>query len=196
MELFFIFIGAALINNYVLVQFLGMCPYFGVSKKTETALGMGFAVMFVMMLSSAITFLFYEYVLVPLNITYLRTVVFILIIASIVQFVEVFMKKMLTSLYAMLGVYLPLITTNCAIFGVALINIQNRYSIEGYSFIDSIVSSFGAGAGFTLAMLLLAGIREKYENNPDVPEIFNGFPLALFSAGLMSIAFMGFLGLI
>ncbi|MCL2763927.1 MAG: RnfABCDGE type electron transport complex subunit A [Treponema sp.] len=196
MELLFILFSAVFINNYVLVQFLGMCPYFGVSKKTETALGMGLSVMFVMTLASVFTFLFYEYVMVPLGITYLRTVVFILIIASIVQFVEVFMKKMFKVLYAMLGVYLPLITVNCAIFGVTLINIQNRYSMDNYSFVESIVNSLGAGAGFTLAMLLLAGIREKYENNPDVPEVFNGFPLALFSAGLMSIAFMGFMGLI
>ena len=191
MEYFFILIGAIFINNYVLVQFLGMCPFFGVSKKTETAIGMGLAVMFVMTLASVFTFLFYEYVLIPLDIVYLRTLVFILIIASIVQFVEVFMKKMLTALYAMLGVYLPLITTNCAIFGVALINTKS-----GFTFVGAIFNSIGAGAGFTLAMLLLAAIREKYENNPDIPEIFKGFPLALFSAGLMSIAFMGFLGLI
>jgi len=191
MEFFFILIGAIFINNYVLVQFLGMCPFFGVSKKTETALGMGISVMFVMTFSSAITFLFYQYVLIPLDIVYLRTVVFILIIASIVQFVEVFMKKMFKVLYAMLGVYLPLITTNCAIFGVALINTKS-----GFTFVGAIVNSLGAGAGFTLAILLLAVIREKYENNPDVPEIFKGFPLTLFSAGLMSIAFMGFLGLI
>jgi len=196
MEIFFIFIGAVFINNYVLVQFLGMCPFFGVSKKIETAIGMGFSVTFVMTLASVLTFLFYEYVMVPLNITYLRTVVFILIIASIVQFVEVFMKKMFKALYAMLGVYLPLITVNCAIFGVTLINIQNKYSLDNYSFVESIVNSLGAGGGFTLAMLLLAAIREKYDANPDVPEVFKGFPLALFSAGLMSIAFMGFLGLI
>jgi len=191
MELFFIFIGAVFINNYVLVQFLGMCPFFGVSKKTETAVGMGLSVMFVMTLASIMTFLFYEYILMPLNITYLRTVVFILIIASIVQFVEVFLKKMFKSLYTMLGVYLPLITVNCAIFGVTLINIKDEFT-----FIGSIVNSVGAGAGFTLAILLLAAIREKYENNPDIPEIFQGLPLALFTAGLMSIAFMGFLGLI
>jgi electron transport complex protein RnfA len=196
MELFFILISATIINNYVLVQFLGMCPFFGVSRRTETALGMGLSVMFVMTLSSIFTFLFYEYVLVPLNITYLYTVAFILIIASIVQFLEVFMKKMFKVLYALLGVYLPLITANCAIFGVALINVQNKYSLEGYGFVEAIVNSLSAGAGFTLAIFLLSAIREKYENNPDIPEIFQGFPLALFSAGLMSIAFMGFLGLI
>jgi len=188
---FLIIVGAVFINNYVLVQFLGMCPFFGVSKKTETALGMGLSVMFVMTLASAMTYLFYKFILMPFNITYLRTVVFILIIASIVQFVEVFMKKMFTTLYAMLGVYLPLITVNCVIFGVTLINIKNEYSFAG-----ALVNSIGAGAGFTLAILLLAAIREKYEANPEVPELFKGFPLALFSAGLMSIAFMGFTGLI
>ncbi|MCL2804822.1 MAG: RnfABCDGE type electron transport complex subunit A [Treponema sp.] len=191
MEYFFILISAVFINNYVLVQFLGMCPFFGVSQKTKTAMGMGISVMFVMTLATVFTFLFYKFVLLPLNITYLRTVVFILIIASIVQFVEVFMKKMFKMLYAVLGVYLPLITANCAIFGVTLINIK-----DDFTFLGAIVNSLGAGAGFTLAMLLLAGIREKYDNNPDVPEIFQGFPLALFSAGLMSIAFMGFTGLV
>ena len=191
MNTFLIIVGAVFINNYVLVQFLGMCPFFGVSKKTETALGMGLSVMFVMTLASAMTYLFYKFILMPFNITYLRTVVFILIIASIVQFVEVFMKKMFTTLYAMLGVYLPLITVNCVIFGVTLINIKNEYSFAG-----ALVNSIGAGAGFTLAILLLAAIREKYEANPEVPELFKGFPLALFSAGLMSIAFMGFTGLI
>jgi len=144
-----------------------------------------------MTLSAIMTYVFFQLVLVPLGITFLRTVVFILIIASIVQFVEVFMKKMFKSLYSMLGIYLPLITVNCAIFGVALINIRDQFT-----FVQAVVNSLGAGAGFTLAMLLMAGIREKYDANPDVPELFNGFPLALFSAGLMSIAFMGFMGLI
>ena len=191
MTMFFVLVGAILINNYVLVQFLGMCPFFGVSKKTETAIGMGLSVIFVMTISSAITYTFYKFVLVPFNITYLLTVAFILIIASIVQFVEVFMKKMFKTLYTMLGVYLPLITTNCAIFGVTLINIKNEFT-----FVGSIVNSVGAGLGFTLAIVVLASIREKYEADPDIPEIFRGFPLALFSAGLMSIAFMGFIGLI
>jgi len=191
MTMFFVLVGAILINNYVLVQFLGMCPFFGVSKKTETAIGMGISVIFVMTIASAITYTFYKFVLVPFNITYLLTVAFILIIASIVQFVEVFMKKMFKTLYTMLGVYLPLITTNCAIFGVTLINIKNEFT-----FIGSIVNSIGAGLGFTLAIVVLASIREKYEANSDIPEIFKGFPLALFSAGLMSIAFMGFIGLI
>ena len=186
-----IFISAALINNYVLTQFLGMCPFFGVSKRTETALGMGLSVIFVMVIASAITYTFYQFVLVPLGIEYLQTIVFILIIASIVQFLEVFMKKAFSTLYTLLGVYLPLITTNCAIFGVTLINIQNDST-----FIGIIFNSFGAGSGFLLAIVLLAGMREKYDGDQDIPIIFRGFPLALFSAGLMSIAFMGFQGLV
>jgi len=191
MEMFLILISSAFINNYVLVQFLGVCPFFGVSKKTETALGMGLSVMFVMTFATAMTFLFNRFILAPLGIEYLRTVAFILIVASIVQFVEVFMKKTFRALYSMLGIYLPLIATNCAIFGVVLINIRDEYSFTG-----AVVNSIGAGAGFTLAILLLAGIREKYDTNPDIPEIFKGFPLALFAAGLMSIAFMGFQGLV
>jgi electron transport complex protein RnfA len=190
MNLFLIFIGAALINNYVLTQFLGMCPFFGVSKKTETALGMGISVTFVLIIASAITFPFYKYVLLPLDIAYLQTVVFILIVASIVQFVEVYMKKMFRSLYSMLGIFLPLITTNCVILGTTLINIKNNFT-----FLEAIINSIGAGGGFLLAIVLLAAIREKYDNHPDVPWIFQGFPLALFSAGFMSIAFLGFLGL-
>ncbi|MCL2043209.1 MAG: RnfABCDGE type electron transport complex subunit A [Treponema sp.] len=191
MNLFLIFIGAALINNYVLTQFLGMCPFFGVSKKTEMALGMGIAVIFVMLLASVLTHLFYHLVLLPLNITYLQTIVFILIIASAVQFVEVYLKKTFYSLYAVLGIYIPLITTNCAILGVTLINIQNDHT-----FMEAVINSIGAGTGFLLALILLAGIREKYDNNTDIPFVFRGFPLALFSAGIMSIAFMGFQGLV
>ena len=187
MDLFLILIGAALINNYVLTQFLGLCPYFGVSRKTEAAIGMGLSVMFVMTLASIFTWLFYNFVLLPFGIEYLQTVVFILIIASIVQFVEVFMKKTFNKLYSMLGIYLPMITTNCVIVGVALINIRDQHN-----FVQAIVNAVGAGAGFLLAIVLMAVIREKYDNHPDVPWIFQGFPLALFSAGLMSIAFMGF----
>ena len=185
------FIGAALINNYVLTKFLGMCPFFGVSKKTEMALGMGLSVLFVMTLASALTHLFYNLVLLPLNVTYLQTIVFILIIASTVQFVELYLKKTLRTLYSMLGIYLPLITTNCAIMGVVLINIENEHT-----FIEAIVNSLGAGVGFLLALVLLAGIRERYDSHPGVPVIFKGFPLALFAAGLMSLAFMGFQGLV
>jgi len=190
MNYVFMIIGAAFVHNYVLTQFLGLCPFFGVSKKTETAVGMGLSVMFVMTLSSMMTYLFYILILAPLNITHLQTVVFILIIASIVQFLEVFMKKKLASLYNLLGLYLPLITVNCAIFGVALINIR-----DGFSFAEMVVNSIGAGGGFLLAIVILAGIRERLETSPDIPEVFKGFPLALFSAGLMSIAFMGFQGL-
>ena len=191
MNLFLILTGAIFVNNYVLAQFLGMCPFFGVSKRIETAFGMGVAVTFVMILASAMTHLFYRYILVPFDITYLRTIVFILIIASIVQYLEVFMRKNFTDLYALLGVYLPLITVNCAIFGVTLINIRN-----GFTFTETLVNSAGAGIGFTLAITLLATIREKYDHNPDIHYAFKGFPLALFTAGLMSIAFMGFSGLI
>jgi len=190
MNLFFVLIGAAFINNYVLTQFLGMCPFFGVSKKTETAFGMGVSVFFVMTLASAVTYLFYTYVLLPLDIAYMQTVVFILIIASIVEFLEIFMKKTFPALYSTLGIFLPMITVNCLIFGVTLINIK-----DSFTFAETMVNSVGAGGGFLLAMILLAGIRERYENHPDVPEPFRGFPLALFSAGLMSIAFLGFMGL-
>ena len=187
MDLFLILIGAALINNYVLAQFLGLCPFFGVSRKTEAAIGMGLSVIFVMTLASIFTWIFYNFILLPLGITYLQTVVFILVIASIVQFVEVFMKKTFGKLYSMLGIYLPMITTNCVIVGVALINIRDQHG-----FVQAIVNAVGAGAGFLLAIVLMAVIREKYDNHPDVPLIFQGFPLALFSAGLMSIAFLGF----
>ena len=187
MDLFLILVGAALINNFVLTQFLGLCPYFGVSRKTEAAIGMGLSVMFVMVIAAAVTWVFYNFVLMPFGIEYLQTVVFILVIASVVQFIEVFMKKTLAKIYSMLGIYLPMITTNCVIIGVALINIRDQHN-----FIAAIVNAVGAGAGFLLAIVLMAVIREKYDNHPDVPQIFQGFPLALFSAGLMSIAFMGF----
>jgi electron transport complex protein RnfA len=190
MNLLLLLIGSTLINNYVLTQFLGMCPFFGVSKNTETALGMGVSVLFVMTLASVITSLFYRYVLVPLDIAYLQTIVFVLIIASIVEFLEIVMKRYFPVLYALLGIFLPMITTNCLIFGVTLINIQNDFT-----FIETVVNSLGAGGGFLLAMILMAGIRERYENHPEIPELFRGFPLALFAAGLMSIAFMGFMGL-
>ena len=190
-SMFAIIIGAIFVNNYLLAQFLGMCPFFGVSKKLETAFGMGAAVTFVMLVASTITFLFDKFVLVTFNIEFLRTIVFILTIASIVQFLEAFMRKNLPVLYALLGIYLPLITVNCAIFGVVLINIR-----DGFSFIGMLTNSFAAGIGYTLAICILAVIREKYDKNPDIPKIFQGFPLALFSAGFMSIAFMGFQGLV
>ena len=191
MNLFLIFFGAALINNYVLARFLGMCPFFGVSKKTDTAIGMGIAVLFVMVLAAAITHPFYKYVLLPYDIAYLQTIVFILTIASLVQFVEMFLKKSMRALYSALGIFLPLITTNCAILGVTLINVETEHT-----FVEAIVNTIGAGTGFMLALVLLAGIREKFDKSADIPESFKGFPIALFSAGLMSIAFMGFQGLI
>ena len=190
MDMFLILIGAALINNFVLTQFLGICPFFGVSKNTTPAVGMGLAVMFVMVLGSAVTWSFYNFVLMPLGLHYLQTIVFVLTLAAIVQFIEIYMKKMLRSLYDTLGIFLPLMTTNCAILGVTLINIR-----ANLTFIDAIFNSIGAGVGFLLAIVLLAVIREKYENHPSIPKLFQGFPLALFSAGLMSLAFMGFQGM-
>jgi electron transport complex protein RnfA len=191
MEMFFILVGAALINNYIFTQFLGMCPFFGTSKKMSTAIGMGLSVLFVMTIAAAITHVVFNQVLARFGIEYLQTIVFILVIASIVQFVEVYMKKSFKALYDVLGIFLPLITVNCAIMGVALINVQ-----ADYNFIQAIFNSVGAGSGFLLALVMLAAVREKYDNHPDIPLAFQGFPLALFSAGLMSIGFMGFQGLI
>ena len=191
MELILVFVGAALINNFVLTQFLGICPFFGVSKQMSSAVGMGLAVTFVMAVGSAITWLLYIFVLWPFELQYLQTVVFILTISSLVQFIEMFLKKNFQALYDALGIFLPLMTTNCAILGVTLINIR-----DSYSFIGAMINSVGAGVGFLLAIILIAAIREKYDNHPSVPKLFEGFPLALFAAGLMSIAFMGFQGLI
>lgn len=190
MNLFLIAIGAALVNNVVLSQFLGLCPFIGVSKKVETAAGMGGAVIFVITIASAVASLIYNFILVPLNITYLQTIVFILVIAALVQFVEMFLKKVMPSLYSALGVYLPLITTNCAVLGVALINVQ-----KSYSFFESVINGFGTALGFTVAIVIMAGIREKIEYN-DVPESFRGTPIVLVTAGLMAMAFFGFSGLI
>jgi len=191
MTLFLIFVGAALINNYVLTQFLGLCPFFGTSKKLSMAVGMGLSVIFVMTIASVSTHIIYNQVLARFQMEYLQTIVFILIIATIVQFVEAYMKKSFKSLYEVLGIFLPLITVNCTIMGVALINVR-----EQFTFIDAIVNSLGAGSGFLLALVLLAVIREKYDHHPGVPVLFQGFPLALFSAGLMNFGFMGFQGLI
>lgn len=189
MGLFSIFIGAALVNNYVLSRFLGICPFLGVSTKVSTSLGMGIAVTFVMTLASIITHLVQVAVLDNFGIEYLQTIAFILIIAALVQFVEMFLKKSSPSLYEALGVYLPLITTNCAVLGIAIINVT-----EGYDIIETIVNSLGAAIGFTIAIVLFAGIRERLET-ADVPEALKGFPIALITAGLMSIAFLGFAGL-
>ncbi len=189
-ELLVIFIGSMLVSNVVLSQFLGICPFLGVSKKVETAAGMGAAVIFVITLASAIAAVIYELLLKPFNITYLQTIVFILVIAALVQFVEMVLKKLMPALYASLGVFLPLITTNCAVLGVALTNVQKEYTI-----LESIVNGLGTACGFTVAIVLLAGIRERIENN-DVPESFKGSPIVLVTAGLMAIAFCGFAGLI
>ena len=189
-ELLLIIVGSALVNNVVLSQFLGLCPFLGVSKKIDTAAGMGGAVIFVITLSSFVTSLIYKFILVPTGLEYLQTIVFILVIAALVQFVEMFLKKNMVSLYESLGVYLPLITTNCAVLGVALTNVQ-----KSYSFVESVVNGIGTSIGFMIAIVLLAGIREKIEYN-DVPRSFQGSPIVLITAGLMSIAFFGFSGLI
>lgn len=183
-----VIIAALFTENFVMVKFLGICPFLGVSKKTETAVGMGLAVTFVMALSSACTWAVNELLLVRLGLEYLQTVVFILIIAGLVQLVEMFVKKTLPALYSALGIYLPLITTNCAVLGVALLNVQN-----GYGFMMSIIYGTFAALGFSMAIVLFSGIREQIDENA-VPEPFRGFPTALISAGLMAIAFSGFSG--
>lgn len=188
-ELFMIGVGAALINNVVLSQFLGICAFLGVSRKTGTAAGMGAAVIFVITLSSLITGILYRCVLVPLHVEYLQTIVFILIIAALVQFVEMALKKYSHALYEALGVYLPLITTNCAVLGVALINVQKNYNI-----LEGVVYGLATAIGFFIAIVLMAGIREKIEDN-DIPESFQGTPIVLLTACLMAIAFFGFSGL-
>ena len=189
-ELLLIAIGSALVNNVVLSQFLGLCPFLGVSKKVETSAGMGAAVVFVITIASAVTSLVYTGILVNLHLEYLQTIVFILVIAALVQFVEMFLKKSMPSLYEALGVYLPLITTNCAVLGVALTNVQ-----KSYNFVQSVVNGVGISVGFTIAIVMLAGVREKIEHN-DVPYSFQGSPIVLITSGLMAIAFFGFSGLI
>ena len=189
-ELLIIAVGAALVNNVVLSQFLGLCPFLGVSTKMSTAGGMGGAVIFVLTLSSLCTSLIYKFILIPTGMEYLQTIVFILVIAALVQLVEMFLKKSIPSLYKALGVYLPLITTNCAVLGVALINVQKDYSI-----LQGTVNGFATAVGFTLAIVLMAGLREKMEHN-DVPKAFQGMPIVLLTAMLMSMAFFGFSGII
>ena len=183
-------LGAILINNFIFSQFLGCCPFLGCSNKVDTATGMGLAVVFVMGLASAICWVIYTYILVPLNLAFLNTLAFILVIAALVQFVEMFLKKSIPSLYESLGVYLPLITTNCAVLGVALNAVQYEYNI-----LESVVYGFGISVGFTIAIIILAGIREKIEYN-DIPESWQGMPIVMVTAGLMSIAFFGFSGII
>lgn len=189
MKLVLLFLYIVLVNNVITSQFLGICPFLGVSKKTDTAIGMGVAVTFVMALASVITY-FIQIILKTTQLEYLQTIAFILVIASIVQFVEMVIKKMSPSLYQALGVFLPLITTNCAVLGIAIVNINS-----GYNIIETIVNAVGAGIGFTLAIVVFAGIRERLEL-ADVQESFVGFPITLISASLMSIAFLGFNGLI
>lgn len=189
-QLLIILISSALVNNVVLSQFLGLCPFLGVSKKTKTAVGMGSAVIFVITIASALCSLVYNYILVKLGVEYLQTIVFILLIACLVQFVELVIKKYSRALYNALGVYLPLITTNCAVLGVALINVQKDYSL-----INSIANGFATSAGFTIAIIIMSGIRERNEYN-DVPKSFQGSPIVLITAGLMAIAFVGFAGII
>ncbi len=189
MTLIFIMISAIFVNNFVLSRFLGICPFLGVSKQVETAVGMGVAVTFVMALASAITFVVQYSILDPLGLGYLQTIAFILVIATLVQLVEMIIKKASPSLYQALGVYLPLITTNCAVLGVALLNIQFKYN-----FIETIFHGVGAALGFTLAIVLFAGIRERLETSA-VPKALEGFPIALLTAGLMAIAFLGFSGM-
>ncbi|MBU3840366.1 MAG: RnfABCDGE type electron transport complex subunit A [Candidatus Ruminococcus intestinipullorum] len=189
-ELFLIAVGSAFVNNVVLSQFLGICPFLGVSKNVKTAAGMGGAVIFVITISSFFTGLIYKFVLVPLHFEYLQTIVFILVIAALVQFVEMFLKKSMPPLYEALGVYLPLITTNCAVLGVALTNVQKSYGI-----LEGVVNGAATATGFLVAIVLMAGIREKIEYN-DISESFQGTPIVLVTAGLMAIAFFGFSGLI
>ena len=189
-ELLVILIGSSLVSNVVLSQFLGRCPFLGVSRKTNTAAGMGSAVIFVITLASAVAGVIYKFVLERFHVEYLRTIVFILVIAALVQFVEMFLRKAMPSLYEALGVYLPLITTNCAVLGVAITNVQKEYGI-----LAGIVNGFATAVGFTVAIVILAGIREKLEYN-DIPESFRGMPTVLLTAGLMAIAFCGFSGLL
>ena len=186
MQYVFLLVTSVLVNNFVLSKFLGICPFLGVSKKTETALGMGMAVIFVMAISSVITYALYALVLAPLGLEYLKTIAFILVIASLVQIVEMVVKKFSPSLYNALGVYLPLITTNCAVLGVAILNIT-----ENYNLLSSFINGVGSGIGFTVAIVLLAGIREKLVKAP-IPESFKGFPITLVAAAIMAMAFAGF----
>ena len=189
-EMLLLLVGSSLVSNVVLSQFLGLCPFLGVSRKIKTAAGMGGAVIFVITLASFVAGVLYKFILLPLNLTYLQTIVFILVIAALVQFVEMFLRKLVPSLYRALGVYLPLITTNCAVLGVAVSNVQKNYGV-----VKGIVNGIGTAVGFTVAIVILAGIRERNEYNK-VPGPFRGMPIVLLTAGLMAIAFWGFSGLL
>ena len=191
MKLVAISLTAIFVQNFVLVKFLGICPFIGVSKKVDTALGMGMAVTFVMTLASIMTYFCQKFILVPLHIEYMQTIAFIVIIASLVQFVEMFLQKSIPSLYSSLGIYLPLITTNCAVLGVTLLNMQQE---PAYNLIECIVNGFSSGLGFLLAIVLFAGVRERLQFS-DIPKAFQGFPIALISASLMALAFLGFSGM-
>ena len=182
-------LGAILINNFIFAQFLGICPFLGCSNKVDTAVGMGIAVVFVMGLASAICWVIDQFILVPLGLQFLQTLAFILVIASLVQLVEMFLKKSIPSLYAALGIYLPLITTNCAVLGAALVNVQ-----KGYDFLQSVLFGVCGGLGFTLSIVLFASVRERVDKS-DCPECFKGFPITLISAGLLALTFMGFSGM-
>jgi electron transport complex protein RnfA len=190
MNLLLILLSVVLVNNFVLSRFLGICPFLGVSKKVETATGMSLAVTFVMGLASVMTWLVNTFVLIPLDIEYMQTIAFILVIAGLVQFVEMVIKKTSPTLYQALGVYLPLITTNCAVLGVAILNIQSNFNL-----IETLVNGVGGGLSFTLAIVLFAGVRERLETSP-IPKALDGFPIAMIAASLFSIAFLGFQGLI
>ncbi len=188
-------VGAILINNFVLSRFLGLCPFFGVSKKISSAIGMGMAVIFVMTVASIFTWIIYKYILIPYNVIYLQTIVFILVIASLVQLVEMVLQKFSPLLYEALGIYLPLITTNCAILGVAILNTgENVYTGQVYTFLECVVNGVMSGVGFTLALVLMSGIREKLDI-ANIPKPLQGLPIAFITAGLMAIAFLGFSGL-
>ncbi len=187
-EIFFLMLGAILTENFIFAKFYGICPFIGVSEKPDTALGMGMAVTFVMTISSAITWGIYHLLLVPFELEYLTTIAFILIIATLVQFIEMFLRKFIPALYSALGIYLPLITTNCAVLGAALLNVN-----EGFSFLEAVVYGFSAALGFTLAIVIFAGVRERMKY-ADPPKAFSGFPLILIAAGLVAMAFSGFSG--
>ncbi|NLM34040.1 MAG: electron transport complex subunit RsxA [Clostridiales bacterium] len=191
MKLFVIFISAMLVNNYVLSKFLGICSFLGVSKKRDAAVGMGLAVTFVMIIASIGSFAVHKFILKPFNLEYLNTIAFILVIAALVQFVEMVIKKFSPGLYKALGIYLPLITTNCAVLGMTMLNIQ-----ESYTFLEAIVNAVGSALGYMIAIVLMSYIRQGIDNNENIPEALRGLPITLFTAGLMSIAFLGFQGLI
>lgn len=191
---FTILLSTIFINNYVLSRTLGLCPFIGVSKRIDSAVGMGFAVVFVMTIASFFTYAIYKYVLMPFNITYLRTIAFIIVIASIVQLVEMIINKTSPALYQSLGIFLPLITTNCAVLGVAVLNIESGFVTAEFGLLKTLLQGFGAGIGFTLALVLMAGIREKLEL-ADIPENLKGMPISFIVAGLLSLAFLGFAGM-